>query len=147
MDTKIKLTYYDLEDNLAVENVWAVKEGNYYRIKNAPFYAPNLAYDDLVSIEEDEGELHFDELIETSGHSTVQVIIYKEQDVAEITRNIEDLKCNWEGSHLKTYISIDVPSHIDYKLIRNFLLSGRNTERFDFQEACLSEKHDADMEA
>lgn len=70
---KVKFVYYDLEGNLAVESVWAAKEGNGYRIKNIPFFAPNIAYDDMISVEDDNGELFFDDIIiEESGNSTLQ---------------------------------------------------------------------------
>ncbi len=146
MDIKIKLTYYDLEDNIAVESVWATKEREYYRIKNAPFYAPNLAYDDLISAEKDDDELHFDELIKASGNSTVQIIIYDKDGIDDTTKKIEQLNCNWEGSNLETYISVDVPHNINYNLVRKFLIDGRQTGKFDFQEACLSEEHNLNIE-
>ena len=71
---KIKFVYYDLEDNLAVESVWALREGNYFRIKNIPFFAPNISYDDLISVEEDEEELFFEDIIETSGVADISPV-------------------------------------------------------------------------
>ncbi len=73
---KVNFVYYDLDEELATESVWAEKENKYYRIKNIPSFAPNISYDDLISVEEDEDELFFDEIIKTSGNSTVQIIIY-----------------------------------------------------------------------
>ena len=35
----------------------------------------------MVSVEEEDGELHFDELIEQSGNSTVQIIFFNESDI------------------------------------------------------------------
>ena len=71
INDKVMFDYYDLEGNLAVESVWAAKEGNGYRIKNSPLFAPNIAYDDIISVEDDNGELFFDDIIEESGNSTV----------------------------------------------------------------------------
>lgn len=79
---KINFVYYDLDEELATESVWAEKENNYYRIKNIPFFAPNISYDDLISVEEDEEELFFEDIIETSGNSTLQIIIYNKNDRA-----------------------------------------------------------------
>ena len=73
---KVNFVYCDLDEELATESVWVEKENNYYRIKNIPFFAPNISYDDLISVEEDENELFFDEIIKASGNSTIQIIIF-----------------------------------------------------------------------
>jgi Domain of unknown function (DUF4265) len=62
-NSKILLTYKNDEGGYSIESVWATKEGEYYRINNIPFFAPNIALDDLVSAEEDDGALYFDSLI------------------------------------------------------------------------------------
>ena len=72
----MKLVYHDLEGKLAIESIWAEKEGQYYRVKNIPFFAPNVAYNDLISVEADHDELFFDHLIKPSGHSTIQIIFF-----------------------------------------------------------------------
>ncbi len=137
-DYKIKLVYYDLEDNLATEGVWASKEGEYYRVKNVPFFAPNLAYNDLVSVEEDEGELFFDSLIEPSGHTTIQIIFFKLEYFKQVTEDLTMLNCDWEGSHLKEYISVDVPKTVDYSEVRKYLNRKSEENILDFKEACLA---------
>ena len=135
---KIKFTYYDLEDNIAVESVWADKEGSYYRIKNIPFFAPNIAYDDLVSAEKDEGELFFEGIIEESGNSTVQIILFDSDNLGELTKKIESFSCGWEGSHLKEYISVNIPKDISYPPIKNFLDEQAKKGILDYKEACLA---------
>lgn len=139
MDNKVKVNfvYYDLNKELATESVWAEKENNYYRIKNIPFFAPNISYDDLISVEEDEDELFFEDIIEKSGNSTLQVIIYNKDDVADITKNIEQLCCGWEGSHLEGYISVNVPKEVNYTNVREYLNRMLNMEKLDYKEACL----------
>lgn len=140
-DCKISLVYYDLEENIAIETVFASKEGKYYRVKNIPFFASNIAYNDLVEIDEEDGILYFESLIEPSGHSTIQVTIYKDKYLNKFTNTIEKLKCDWEGSHLPNYLSIDVPKSIDYFKIKEFLEKGFNDSLWDYKEACLSDNH------
>lgn len=137
-ETKIKLTYYDLEGNIAIESVWADMEGDFYRIKNSPFFAPNISYNDLVSVEIDEGELYFDELIKPSGHSTIHVIVYEMSNFDHVMMNIEKLNCTWEGSHLANYVSIDVPSEVDYSKLKFYLEDKSKEGVIGFQEACLA---------
>jgi hypothetical protein len=135
---KVKIVYYDLEDNLAVENVWTDKEGEYHRIKNIPAFAYNLAYNDLISVENDNDELYFDSLIEPSGHSTVQIIIYSDDDVEEVKNKITDLKCSWEGTHIRGYIAVDVPEEVDYKIVKQYLDELFKEKKLDYKEACLA---------
>lgn len=136
--SKIKLEYYDLDNKIAIESVWASKEGDCYRIKNTPFFAPNIAYDDLINVEDDGGELFFDSLICPSGHSTIQVIILDEKEIEKITSDLVALRCNWEGSHLKGYISVDVPKEIDYKKVKQYLECKHLENQLDYKEACLA---------
>jgi hypothetical protein len=137
-DYKIKLVYHDLEEKIAVESVWAEKEDNYYRIKNVPFFAPNIAYNDLVSVEDDDGELFFDSLVEASGHSTIQIIFFDLQCFDEITNELVRLNCSWEGSHLKEYISVDVPKEVDYSKVKRYLDDMSSRKKLDYKEASLS---------
>lgn len=132
------MVYYDVEGNLATEGVWAAKEGEYYRVKNVPFFAPNLAYKDLISVEEDEGEFFFDSLIEPSGHSTIQIIFFKPEYFKQATKDLIKFNCDLEGSHLKEYISVDVPKAVDYSEVRKYLDCKSEEKILDLKEACLA---------
>ncbi len=140
-DYKISLVYYDLEENIAIETVFASKEGDYYRVKNVPFFAPNIAYNDLIEVDIEDNILYFENLIEPSGHSTIQVTIYSDENLKKFTDIIESLKCDWEGSHLSNYLSIDIPRNIDYSNVKKELEDGFNDGIWDYKEACLSDKH------
>lgn len=135
---KVKFVYYDLEDNLAVESIWTTKEADCYRIKNIPFFTPNIAFDDLISVEDDKGEFFFDDIVEESGNSTLQIIIFNENDIDEIIKKIENFYCGWEGSHLKGYISINIPKEIQYLPIKIFLEAEFEKGKLDYKEACLA---------
>ena len=137
-DYKIKIVYRDLEDKIATEGVWAEKEGEYYRLKNIPFFAHNLAYDDLISVEIDDGEMFFDSLIEPSGHSTIQIVFFNMLYFEMVTEDLVRFNCSWEGSHLKEYISVDVPKTVEYLQVRKYLEQKRKENTLDFKEACLA---------
>jgi hypothetical protein len=142
-EVKLFIAYLDLKDNPQVESVWAEKVGNNYRIVNIPFFAYNLAYGDIVAANtETDGNLWFDELITASGHSTIQLIIMDDKvKVSDIGEQLVKLGCDWEGSHIPTYMSIDVPADLSYKPIREFLMQGRDAGKWDFKEACLAQKY------
>jgi hypothetical protein len=139
-NSKILLTYKDDDGSYKIESVWATKEGNYYRINNIPFFATNVALNDLVSADENDGALYFDTLIEPSGHSVVQMIIFDDKEVIQVGKELEQIGCTWEGSHLKNLISIDIPNEISYAAVKQSLDKGEKDGRWSYKEACLSHK-------
>lgn len=140
-DSKILLTYKNEEGGYQIESVWATKEGEYYRINNIPFFATNVALNDLVSAEKDGDALYFDALIQASGHSTLQMFIFNEDEVMKVGKELEGYGCTWEGSHIKNLISIDVPEHFSYILIKEYLDKGEKEERWTYKEACLAHSY------
>jgi hypothetical protein len=138
---KVVLVYKDLEGNIAEESIWVNSTGEYYQIDNIPFYAPNLALNDIVSVEEDNGTLFFDKLIEPSGHSTIQILFFKEKEAKRVLKEIEQLNCKWEGMKDKPYYAIDIPFAIDYSTIKNLLDDELSKGTLDYKEACLSKNH------
>ncbi len=138
INDKVNFVYYDLEGVLATESVWALKKGDYYKIKNIPFFAPNIAFNDIISVEDEDGELFFDDIIKESGNSTLQIIIYNENDIVEIIKKIENFHCGWEGSYRKGYISVNVPKEINYLPIKTFLDNESHVKKLDYKEACLA---------
>lgn len=139
MKSKIILVYRDIEDKIAEEIVWAERlENGYYRIDNIPFYAPNLAYNDIISVEEDNGVLYFDDLIKSMGHSTLQIIFFKETEIKKVLFELEGLDCKWEGMENHLYYSVDIPPKVDYLTIKQ-VLDGQYTKGvLDYKESCLS---------
>lgn len=138
MQHKVLFVYQDEPGGpYKIESVWATQNGEHYRIDNIPFFAKNIAYGDIVSVEEDDGELYFDGLITPSGHSVVRLVITDEQEVDKVGQELIALGCDWEGSHIKNLISVDIPKEIDYNKIKQFLDKGRQQDKWDYQEACL----------
>ena len=141
MKVKVVVVYKNLEAQISEESIWTEKmENGYYRIDNVPFYAPNLAYNDMIAIEEDKGVFYFADLIERSGHSTVQIIFFNEIEVEYILSNIEKLGCAWEGMKNQAYYPIDIPPNINYLSIKQFLDEQSEKDILDYKESCLSEK-------
>jgi hypothetical protein len=92
-EVKLKLVYKDFDGNIQIESVWAEKIGDYFKIVNIPFFAYNIAYGDIVNADEDDDGVYFNELIEPSGHSTIQMIIYDKNDVLKIGDELVELGC------------------------------------------------------
>lgn len=142
---KVSLVYKDSEDRLQIETVWASPEGAYFRVENTPFFAKNVAFGDLISVEEDGGHLFFEDLVEASGHSTLHVVVKEKGTMDSVAEDLVALGCDWEGSHLPGYFSVDVPKSVDYAPVRSYLMSRRELGGLDFAEACLADDHRAEI--
>lgn len=142
MDKKVILTYYDIEGNTAVETLWAeFKEDIKYQIKNIPFFTPNIAFNDIITVEEENGNLHFDEIINASEHSTIQIVFFNEKEIDKVIKDIELLNCSWEGMYNQKLLAIDVPPNVNYSIVKEYLTTQFNSNIIDFKESCLSEIH------
>lgn len=138
MKVKVVLVYRDSEDEIAEETIWTEKlENGYYRIDNIPFYAPNLAYKDIITVEDDEGVLYFDDLIKSSGHSTVQIIFLKEIEIEKVLSKLENMGCKWEGMKNQPYYSVDIPLNINFSSVKQFLDEQSKKEILDYKVSCL----------
>lgn len=150
MRIKINIAYKIGEDNYGVESLWTIKSGNFYKLDNIPFFVYNLAYGDIVAIEEDNEEKWFDELIESSENSLVQLELEKDSDDSaykkEVGERFEALGCDWEGMKNSNRIGVNIPKEIDYLEIKKELENGLIAGAWDYKEACLSDTHQSHIE-
>ena len=142
MENKVTVVYYDVNQEIAEEKLWIEKKNDLeYQIKNIPFFAPNLAYNDIISVENDEWELYFEDLIRASEHSTIQIVFFNFESIKDVTNEIEKMDCSWEGIDDQHIIAVDVPENLDYKKIREYLDKQFEDKVLDYKEACISETH------
>jgi len=86
--------WVELPNHLEIsgESMWAEYLGNnQYKIKNIPFYAYGLNYNDIVIAEAESEELKpvIKTLVKYSGHETIRVIFLQDQNKIE-SKNIID---------------------------------------------------------
>ena len=123
------------------ESLWAIvvdESKGYYALDNIPFFVESYSYKDVVYAILENGRLTVQDLIEESGHSTLQIILFKPEHEPEVQQRLEILGCSWEGSHLPDYFSVDVPAQIEYSLISTYLESQAEQEVLAYREACLA---------
>lgn len=133
-------------DEWTVETMWAetidVGKG-LYKLDNIPFYAPLVASDDIVFAEYDETEerLMYRHTVESSGNSTIHVVIMdKSVNKEPIREAFNQLGCISEGLN-DGYFALEVPATIDYKSIRAKLQELEDRGIIGFAESCLSYRH------
>jgi hypothetical protein len=138
LDSKLILPYKDDEGIIRGEAVLATKEGNYYRIKSIPVHASKIALYDLIGTRKRENVLYFQKIIESSGRSVIQMIVFRDRQIKAIGKDLEQFGCMWRRSDDKHLIAFDVPKHVPYGPIKDWLDQGEREQRWGYREACLS---------
>ncbi|KGJ93282.1 DUF4265 domain-containing protein [Colwellia psychrerythraea] len=125
MSKSIKIRFRLQEDELGpypvrVESLWCELVDGYYKIKNVPMFMLNLAYGDLVDIEEvGDNEFQITEVIETSGNSTVWIQINTERN--KIIDKLKSLKCQVESGAFEELCAINISEKVEWEPIGKYL--------------------------
>ncbi len=123
----------------SVERVWATPVGNdQYLLDSIPFYVLEVSLGDKVLAPMDDGIPVFDSVIESSGHSTLRLVLMNDNfPMSEVTNVLEKLGCKWEGAEIGTMIAVDVPPEIEIEPVIQFLNGLVEAGQIDYQEACI----------
>jgi hypothetical protein len=136
----------DVLDEETVETMWATivdKDKGLYKLDSIPFYAPLIASEDIVFAEFDDQEqmLTYRKTVEYSGNSTVQIVLMdKSKDINQIRDLFKELGCVSEKMN-DGYFSMEIPSTVDYKNIKNKLDELETQEIIGYAEPCLADGH------
>ncbi|GAA4024319.1 DUF4265 domain-containing protein [Hymenobacter glaciei] len=114
------------------------EQKGYYALDNIPFFVESYSYKDVVYAIPEDGRLLVQDLIEESGHSTLQIISFKSDRISAVQKHLQTLGCSWEGSHLPNYFSVDVPAQVKYGPIKSYLKRQEKQEVLAYREACLA---------
>jgi hypothetical protein len=126
--------------------MWATivdKDKGFYKLDSIPLYAPLVASDDIVFAEFDNQEqmLTYGKTIEYSGNSTVQIVLMdKSKDINQIRDLLKELGCVSEKVN-EGYFSMEIPSSVNYKDIKNKLNELEKQETIGYAESCLADEH------
>lgn len=122
-----------------VESVWAVPVQTGYQIDNIPFYAKEVACNDIVNAEPDEdGLLRFTGLVTASGHSTIRLWFASETHVMQERETLRTMGCSSELD-LPRLVAVDIPPSVPYESIRAYLDQQESAGKFEYEEACLGQ--------
>ncbi len=136
----IVLTYkHNPEDSeIFAEKVDTEKQGVFYRLLHVPAFAPNIAYGDIVKVDFEDGEFHFEELVEESGYSVIHIVIFDPSVKEEVISVLRDFNCGVNLNVADDYLVISVPPESEYKNISNFLKDFEASEKISFRETLSS---------
>lgn len=128
-----------------IESLWAIDLGdNKYKIDSIPFYAWNVACDDIVYAElGNDNMLYCKYIVQKSSNSTVRIIIHNNDKKDYICNELSSLNCEWEGAgqQIGSLVSINIPKEINYKNIRIFLENNTKLGNIGCEESSISDHH------
>jgi len=136
---------YKRDDSFDEELVKVKKRETSYEIADIPFFSENLAVGDLIDVEEDEGQFYFLDLLAPSGHSTVQMVLFRPECRQLLREKMQELSCKCDDRNIPNYLAIDIPTNVDYSDVRSQLDHFEQNGFINFKEACLSDKHRTDL--
>ncbi|RAJ08433.1 uncharacterized protein DUF4265 [Chitinophaga skermanii] len=139
-DVRIILESTNEDGELQREEVWAEKVGDEYTICNIPFLTNGMSYGDVVNAIEKDGEIIAQNVVKSSGNSTVHIMIKQVQLTKQIGEDFEALGCDWEASMHDGYISVHVPATTPYEPVIEYLLEGYQSKVWDFKESNLAHR-------
>lgn len=122
----------------ALEGLWAERVGQgLYRLRNTPFYAMGLSFEDVVFAEpRDDGVLVVRGVSRHGGHSTYRVVPKVPLDGSSFQSAWAPLHtagCSFEGAHGRL-LAVDVPPAADIRHVFALLQRGEDDGVWDFEE-------------
>lgn len=142
--SSLKKMYFKLNPKdwhgYATESVWVESlSGDRYRIKNTPFHAMGVSFEDIVfgSVEHD--KLYFDSVSIRSGHSTYRILMKKAvlpKSFEQYWQPLSALGCTYESAereHMRLF-AVDVPPSVDIYKVYALLEEGQRADVWDFEE-------------
>lgn len=126
---------------VAFEGIWAVPLPNgHMRIDNVPFYVSGISLGDEVEVKCDtntNGEHWFFCLTKPSKNSTFRVSVSDLSNLSRIRQQIEALGCKAEVDETAGLIAFTVPGEMKIHPILDYIVDGKESGEFDFEEAAL----------
>lgn len=106
---------------VSTESLWFDKEGEYFRLKNIPFFIDYVSYDDLIELKLIRDNVYeVGKVISPSGNSTIWICSTNNADTS-IVESFKNFGCAIEGGVLKGYYTVNVPSNVDFNKVCNFI--------------------------
>lgn len=125
-DKHIKVLFHLEQDEdgyppFSIEGLWCKKASNdTYIVDNVPFYTYGISLGDEICVTEEDGEYHFQSIVNPSGNSTLRVH-FNDKRMQMVRDKLLDMGCKVEISNLPSFISINVPQEVSLKVVEDVL--------------------------
>jgi hypothetical protein len=121
----------------ATESMWAKKLGdNLYALRNVPFYAYGLSYDDRLQTVIRDKLRHVIKVVDRGGHSTYRIFAglgRHNPAVNSLLERIHGSGCEIEAANDK-HVAIDIPPEVDVFRIYDLLDEAEKQGLWEFEE-------------
>jgi hypothetical protein len=119
--------------------VEALSEGS-FRVIEAPFFVRNVAVNDVVRAESDDGVLWAGDRLSWGGHQTLRVTPRKETPLVTCRQVLEQFGAlGLVGEELEEYelVAFDVPPDVPVQPVKDLLVRGDADQLWWYEEACI----------
>ncbi|WP_430867941.1 DUF4265 domain-containing protein [Demequina aurantiaca] len=134
---------------MATESLRAISlGGDRFRIASAPWFAQNLAVDDVVIARsvgvpadagaETVGTPVFVEVAEPSEHCTLRLIVHSPDTLAGVADELTVLGLRVEGFAHYSMLAVDVPPGADFAAVALAIVDGERAGRWDWEEGRIT---------
>lgn len=133
MNNSVKITIQLTDDQMgdypvSTESLWFDKEGDYFRLKNVPFFIDNLSYDDLVEIRQCSSDTYeIINIVSPSKNSTVWLCINGDDAAKTILDGMKQLGCIVEGGVLYGYYAMNIPADTNFDEVYSLIEKGQES--------------------
>ena len=117
--------------------------GDRFRIKSSPTFVRGLSYGDVVHVVSVGERRYVDEVLSSAGHSTVRVVLFKDDAHDSLIALGPALGCDVDHTEIQGLFSIDVPPAVSFSPLISALKRGQLEGLWDFEEANISVEHQA----
>lgn len=141
-DKHIKVLFHLEQDEdgyppFSIEGLWCKKASNdTYIVDNVPFYTYGISLGDEICVTEEDGEYHFQSIVNPSGNSTLRVH-FNDKRMQMVRDKLLDMGCKVEISNLSSFVSINVPQEVSLTTITN----SKPTEQAARCQTLIAEKN------
>ncbi|GAA0882184.1 hypothetical protein GCM10009120_07810 [Sphingobacterium siyangense subsp. cladoniae] len=137
----IRFYFFDLIHELESEDLRAIEQGQYYRIKSLSFFVQGIGLDDIVAAEMEKDVLTFQKVITPSGNSTLQITVFRKEYIPALITLLERMNCYCVTCPQKHCMAVNVPVEADYNGILKFLNAQADKGILHVKLACISPYH------
>ena len=112
-----------------------------FRIKNVPFFTPNISYDDIVVANEiDSGHADFIYVEENSSYTSISIIMLDESIGDTIKKIFDGKNCVMEYGEFESIhvFSVAIPSSTPYCDLKKILERYEQSNQISFSELALA---------
>jgi hypothetical protein len=131
----VKLSILLTEDQagdfpVSSETIWCIEEGEFFRVKNVPFFIDQVSFDDVISVRESaDGFFEIIDVILPSSNSTIWLYFKTGSAEQAVLDKLIQKGCGVEGGVFDGYYAINVPGAVDidviYSVIDEVMESGK----------------------